>query len=170
MSRAKIVVAFAVVVAVAAAAGISVALHFAHQPPPLSLLTDAECLEGAHNLRLPALNEFFSVDPNDPRFAQRGQEIRADFKRVLAVELTDADLERIHTETLVAWGRRKEQARVLISRYAAKKPTPDLLTKLREDTAELLRKFGEKDFRTAARISKAQYDLLQQDVKRRRAG
>ena len=114
--------------------------------------------------------ELFEIAPSDPRFAGRGQEIRADFKRVLAIDLSDADLERIHTETLQAWQRRKEQARVLVSRYATRKPTPELLTKLRDDTQALMRKFGEDDFRSAARITKAQYELLQADVKRRRSG
>lgn len=166
MSRAKIGVVVAIVVAVAAAAGVGAALLVPAKDPPPPLLSDQECLEAASTLGLASL-EFFEVDPNDPRLEARRGEIRADFKRVLSIELSDADLERMRTETLAAWLRRKEAARLQISRYLSK-PTPARLERLKADSAKLLREFGDQDFRDAARITKEQYDRLQADVKRRR--
>ncbi len=161
-------VALVAIVAVAASAGLGVALLLPKPKPKLRLLSDAECLEGARNLRLYQLGEFFELDPGDPRLAQRGQQIRGDFKRVLAIELTDADLERIRTETLAAWLRRKEEARLLLSRYVVHKPTQARLDQVALDSRALLKKFGEDDFRAAARISKEQYEKLREDASRQR--
>ena len=162
------VVALILIVVLAGGAGLGVALLLPKPGPKLRLLTDAECLEGARNLRLPQLAEFFELDPSDPRLAQRGQQIRADFKRVLSIDLGEADLERIETETLAAWRRRREEARLLLSRYVVHKPTQQRLDQLARDSRVLLRKFGEDDFRAAAQITKEQYEKLREDASRQR--